>query len=440
VVLLVLVAGLVAALLCQRIFGGDFDMFEPITPMAIALGVMFVIRPVLLLMNDQLVHIGYDIEPTFDGALLVGAVGTAGFAAGYFVRDRRATFAVSESGKSPSTSLLLSYAAVLAVLGYGLYGAFIVQAGGSGALASFIAGRESSQDAVFRSTTGYLYQGLLLTLPSALILFAVARTRDRPGLYALGLAILLPVLVLGGAQGSRLNLLVTLSAPVVFLYLYGRRRPGVATLIVASYLILTIGLGFLANARYAESRDDPRESILVASLLDPLGQLQGVLLGPDTEMFDTLANELSVVPEALPFQHGAIVADILVRAIPRPLWPEKPLESADQLIDTLWPAHFAVSRASPATSVLGSLYQDSGLVTVFLGMAVVGLLLRGLWRWAQRRADDISVLLVYSSVWPLTIVLARGNIVHTLAIGFFTLLPLLPLLLVSRDARPALEH
>src|SRR5690606_32006848 len=123
---------------------------------------------------------------------------------------------------------------------------------------------------------------------------------------------------------------------------------------------------------------------LVASVSSPVEQALDIVGGADAEMFDSLANALLVVPERLPFQHGATVTDVLVRAVPRPLWPGKPLESNDAMVVALWPDHYARSRASPAFSIVGVFYADSGYLTVSLGMFMVGVILATAWRWLQR--------------------------------------------------------
>jgi hypothetical protein len=150
-----------------------------------------------------------------------------------------------------------------------------------------------------------------------------------------------------------------------------------------------------------------------------------ILTGPDAEMFDSLANELIVVPDQLPFQHLATVTDIFVRAVPRPLWPDKPLEANDAVVATLWPMHYSQSRAGPAFSLIGPFYADSGMPTVMFGMFVVGIVFAMLWRWFQRYSNVVTAQLVYSMALPFVLILMRGTIPDTLARALFFVVPLL---------------
>ncbi len=142
-------------------------------------------------------------------------------------------------------------------------------------------------------------------------------------------------------------------------------------------------------------------------------------------MFDTMANELSIVPSVVGYQHGAIITDLLVRAVPRPLWLAKSTESMDLIGQTLWPAHYAVTRAGAASSVIGNLYADSGFVTVVLGMLLIGAALRWFWLWFSKYADSVGAQLLYASAVPFTVILFRGTFPDTFSRMLFTVAPLL---------------
>jgi hypothetical protein len=410
--------------LAVRVARREFDIFEPLTVMGVALLVMFVVRPLALLVSQQTTYIGYDIMAHFDEALLVAYTGCLAFVLGYALPVGRGWAAkVPPLPSAFHTDTLVAYALALVILGLLLYGVFLGQSGGLAAFNSILAGRQPEQDAFYRSSTGYFYQGMLLMIPASLLLLAGGLVNHRRGLVMLAVLVMLPLLLVGGATGGRLNLMILLGGPVVFAFLHAGSRPGWLPTLVALFLALTVGVGFLRDARNAADRTDSRVAVLRQSVTNPGLQVERLFLEADTGMFDTLALEVSVVPDELPYQHGALLTDPLVRAVPRPLWPTKPLESNDRLIDTLWPQHYAVNRASSASSIVGNLYQDSGLLTVFLGMLAIGAFLRGLWAWLRRWKHMAGAQLLFASILPLAVVLARGNFVSVLSIGGFTVLP-----------------
>jgi hypothetical protein len=142
-------------------------------------------------------------------------------------------------------------------------------------------------------------------------------------------------------------------------------------------------------------------------------------------MFECLASEVAIVPSALDYQHGAIIKDLVVRAIPRPFWPGKPTEATDLVGQVLWPAYYAVARAGPASSIIGNLYADSGIVTVVLGMLLIGAGFRWFWLWYLKYRDCMAANLLYASTVPFVVILLRGSFPDTFSRMLFVVGPLL---------------
>src|SRR5207237_884840 len=118
--------------------------------------------------------------------------------------------------------------------------------------------------------------------------------------------------------GNRLTLLLIFGPPVILWYLIRNRRPGFIFVILSTYLVLTVGIGFLRDTRSDPFGTlDSRVATLVQAIFDPGQQARALVLGADDEMFDSLANELVVLPTSLPFRHGATISDIAVRSVPR---------------------------------------------------------------------------------------------------------------------------
>lgn len=439
--------GLVAGLpLVVRMLQGRLDLFEPLTAACGALLIMFVGRPVALIIADESPHLIGVPYPgaNFNEALTVALVGCCAFVVGYFLPlGERVGSKLPRPSVAFHADTAITYALAIFAVGAALYGIFLMQSGGLSTLGSMLAGQQQGDDVLYRSSSGYFYDALNMAIPASLLLMASGLITRRGGLVALALAIMIPVTVLGGASGGRLDLLVLVGSSILFAYLYLDKRPGFLTCAIGAVLILTIGIGFLRDSRTVETREESRLEMMWSSLTDPVSEFEELFLGPDTEMFDTLALELTEVPEDLEYQRGAVFTDILTRAVPRPLWPDKPLESNDAMVDHLFPAHFEQSRAAPASSIVGSLYLDSGLVTVVGGMFAVGVGLRACWSWLMRWRELVAARLVYAALLPLIIILLRGGLPHTLAIATFTVIPLIVgLKLAARqpDRAPSLSR
>ncbi len=406
------------------------DIFEPLVVANIALGVMFIGRPLAILMTGETLHLGYDVLATFDEALLVALVGILFFQLGYF----------SPLGKSWSRRLpeppvfrlrqVAVYGWIFLILGGLMYGTFLIQTDGVATLLSILSGRQETHNELYLSSTGYFYNGLLMWGAAALIFFAMTVSYGVRRYRTWFLLSFLPLLVMYGSTGARSHLLpIVLSIPIYW-YLWKGRRPSGKSILVA-LLIGISALGWLREMRSTWQESDALDALMVA-LAAPITETGAILSGPDNEMFDSLANELLVVPEILPFQYGSTVTDIFVRAIPRPLWPNKPLEANDAIVDTLWPEHYAVSRAAPAFSIMGPFYADSGLFTVALGMFLVGAVLSMSWQWLLRHRAHTVAQLIYSMGLPFVVILMRGTIPDTLSRMLFLVVPLGILMLLLR--------
>lgn len=416
--------------LVVRAVSGHLDVFEPIVLANLCLGVMFVGRPLTLLATGETDHWGYDVLPTFDEALFVSLVGILSFEVGYcssfgrgWVRNLPAppTFRPNRAATGGWLYLLV---------GGILFGAFLANQGGLALLKVLLEGRQQSNNELFLGATGYLYNGLLMWGASALIFFAVVTAGGRRAYW---IAFLIPtvcLLVFYGARGARSQLLPLILAVPVFWFLWKGRRPAAFTLLIAAIAGVTL-LGWMREIRTVDSNRD-FFGTLAAAVTSPATEAVSILGGADTEMFDSLANELTILPERMPFQHGATITDLIVRAIPRPLWPGKPLESGDALVVALWPTHYEGSRASPAFSIIGSLYADSGYVTTGLGMFLIGAALAVGWRWLLRYQSQPVAQMIYAMGLPFIVILMRGTIPDTVARMLFLLFPLVLLMWSTR--------
>lgn len=405
------------------------DIFEPLVIADIALGVMFVGRPLADLITGHTDHIGYSVLPTFNETLAIALIGILSFQLGYLSPLKTAWV---QRFRPPLFHPNRATVAAWLYLLFGglLFSLFLAGQGGFGVLLYLLAGRQESNNFVFLASTGYLYNGILMLGAASLIFFALATVAHRRLCWIWFSITGACLLTYYGARGGRSDLLPLVMAIPTFWYLSKHSRPHARTVVLAALVGISL-IGWMRQIRTAGQRGEVITE-LSNSLSAPWAQAGKLISGDDNDMFDSLANELQIVPETLPFQHGATVTDIIIRAIPRMLWPSKPLDSNDVVVSNLWPQHYALSRASPAFSLIGAFYADSGVITVSIGMFIIGMLFRIVWRWFRRNKSSTVAQLIYSMVLPFTVILMRGTIPDTLSRMLFYFVPVVMLMVTLR--------
>ena len=409
---------------------GRLDLFEPLVFASLSLAVMFLGRPLADLATGGFNHFGYNVLSSFDETLSVALIGIVAFECGYASPVSRIWARHLPRPAMFRAARIAVVAWVYALLGAFLFWLFLAQYGGFRLLPALLRGRAASDNALFLGSTGYLYNGILLWGATVLLFLAVATVARRRRYYVWFLAFLLPLLIFYGARGTRSELLPLVTAIPTFWYLSSGRRPRLRTVAV----VLLVGfslLGWLGAIRTAGERGDVYVKLETA-LSSPFRGASDILTGADADMFDSLANELVVVPEKLPFQHGATITDVAIRAIPRPLWRDKPLESNDAVVNALWPAHYLQSRASPAFSLMGPFYADSGVLAVAIGMFLTGAALGALWIWFCSHQGSVTAQVIYAMSLPFVVLLMRGTIPDTLSRALFLIVPLVLIHAITR--------
>jgi len=429
-VLLIIIALSLVGPIAIGILKNRVDLLEPIILSNISLGVMFIGRPLNRLATGEKWHLGYEMSGTFDEALLIALIGIIFLQLGYYSYfGRTLARKVSVPLNFPPQKIAAA-AWFYLILGTSLFGIFLSQQGGIGILFLLLEGRQQSNSTLVLNSTGYLYNGILMFGASSLMFFALAIVTGRRFYWVWFLISATVLLVFYGARGARSQILPLLLAIPIFWYLIKQYRPKASTVILVTVVSVAL-MGWLRDTRLADENRDFINTAVTA-ISSPIEQAKRILGGSDAEMFDSLANELLVVPEQLHFQHGATITDVMIRAVPRPWWPDKPLESNDALVNTLWPEHYAMSRASPAFSIIGVAYADSGYFSVVLIMFLIGVMMSALWRWRQLHYQHPLVQMIYAMGVPFIVILMRGTIPDTLTRMLFLFMPLLLLLWLVR--------
>ncbi len=400
-----------------------FDVFEPIAPAAAALFLMFVVRPIVDQVTSNYDHLGFNISGDFEATLLTALVGCTAFSIGYLSNLGTSLHRFfPKPGFEFRRKRAVRAALALSLIGLGVYGIFLHSHGGAAMLFLILKGRSKELGDIQRHSTTYLYGSINFLIPASFTFFAAWLHFRRAYLLTLTAGTVLPILVLGSAQGSRSGLLPLVLGLAAIYYLYVGQRPKAKNLVILAGLLIVLS-SFMREFRDSQ-RTTSRSAVAGQFAKDPGQALAKTFSSSDDEMFDTLANTLSMVPSRIPYHPFGLITDVATRVIPRVLYPNKPLEISDRLIVALWPMHYQYSRASAANSIFGNFYMYGGILGVALGAFGIGMLFNQTWKWYGRNSNNVNAVLLYAFVPGFVVILLRGTVTDTLGRLFFTLLPL----------------
>jgi hypothetical protein len=400
-------AVLIAAFAVRRLTVGHVDPFEPLAVFGVLWAIMFVIRPIAMLVTGDMSLRGiYDASDGLAPALSLALVGALAFVATYLIVP-------ALSVRSPTSTDSLSIGSATHQLGDSRDSRVRVIAlifGGIGlaaALLSFAHGRGTTS-----YQSGYLTFAPLLVVPSALMI------RDlRTGPVHLQTAVAVAGLFLITADywlvGERFFGLLPLGSLCIYECLVRGYRPGPATVVV-----LVVGLAFLlsvlVNARPGVSApaDSHRGIVTQFVLNDTTAELPALAV-----QLETQGHVWNETPGYLPYS-------VLLHWVPKQLWPNKPESYEEVLYSRLFPGSYATARNGTEFSILGDFYYDSGLLGVIVGMAALGLLSRYCYDFFMRRGRRGLGAVGYSMVPILLVMVFRGDITLSIALIIYSYLPI----------------
>jgi hypothetical protein len=424
-VLVVAIALVCVVPLVARAVGGRFDIFEPIVVANLAVLVMYVARPAAMLAtSSQHSFKGYDITPHFREAVVIALVGAIALQVGYAApwAKRTAERLPTALGRwDVGATIVLSLA--LAAIAFLLFAVFLLESGSLPFLFQLLKGRSSTYDVLYRNSSAYFYGAPALLWPASLLLFATGLAARRRDLIVIALSLTIALGIFAGGQGSRITLLPLVLSPAVYYYLERGRRPGAVLVLVAGYLIFTIGIAYFREARIATERID-RTHELKKAVTNPRFEYQNLILkGVDNDMFESLATETIVVPSKIGASPFDFVYRTLAKPIPRILWPQKPLSTEEQLTTTLYPRER--ERASSSSGIVGSFYQAGLFPGVVLGLMLIGYAFRLGWEYWRRYPSTTTAKLMLVATLMFVPITLRGGVGDTMARALFGIVPLL---------------
>lgn len=434
--LIVLIAALLCVPVIVRLLQRRFDPFEPTIIFVIAWGVLFVARPIGMLLTNSFEVSTYQVRQGFAGMLFMAFVGAVGFLLAYALPAGttigRRLRVLPEPG---SAGTAVGYGLIISLIGVLLFVVFIATSGGLGTLKALIAGRQENMIVFLQtSSTSYLSGALALTFPAAMLTFFFALRKRSLLLWMLGIAIAGIGLAVDGPVGIRGWILPYTGGPLILRYLIREKRPGITSLLVLAFIGISLN-GFIVQARDSSTRSSTSMGDLFRANLTNAGDTWSrFVMGGDTEMPNLLSLEVIEVPSNIPFQNGTATGEVLVQPIPRAIWPSKPRAGDETLTQRLFVAPGLNSTARQYTP-MGNFYLDFGYVGALLGMAGLGLLARIHFEYFRANASNGAVQILYAATLLFLVVLLRGSVGDAAGRLVFIVPPLLLGLHLAR-ARP----
>lgn len=419
------VAVVLALPLVWRVLQRRFDPFEPIVVFALAWGVMFVVRPLAIVVRDDTDFYGLDIGSTLDEAVLLGLAGAVAFVVGHELSlGRRLATRLPSPPAEVATRPVLLGASLVTAAGIVALGLVLLPNGGLSALGTFLGGRSGELDEIIASSTVYLWYGSLVVVSGALAAMAIAVATRHPAAIATALVLGVVALVRTVPTGNRVFLVVLVGATIVLVYVRASRRPGLLALGVGLVLALFLSRAIL-EVRDPETREDI-PTLLRTIAASPSRAFSPLYRGADAEMAPALAGALTVVPSELGHRFGgAMLGDLLVRPVPRKLWPGKPEPPGEEVAATVWPVARETGGFDPAFTPLLVLYWDFGLVGAFAGLALLGIAARTLLEYFRAHHDRLVAQLLYATGLCFLVVALRHDPVTTLVWALILFAPVL---------------
>jgi hypothetical protein len=141
---------------------------------------------------------------------------------------------------------------------------------------------------------------------------------------------------------------------------------------------------------------------------------------------------LTAIPDPLGYRFGgATVGDLVLRPVPREVWVDKPLPPITEVTKQVWPVAVETGGFNPAFTPVMSFYWDFGVLGVFVGMGLFGVLARSLWEYFIRLRSSFAAQLIYATALCYLVVVLRHDPVIVTIWGLILFVPLVAVIRLS---------
>lgn len=414
-----------------RLASGTFDPFEPIVFTGVAIGLLFVARPLHDLAEGLPPYQGAPIEPSYTKALLLGLLAAIAYQAGYHLPARRA-WSTTSFQPNTSVAVLVAIAATITSLVF-----IVAVAEMRGGLHTLFQSRGGSVPAINTVGVGrvppIMFPPMILALPAFVLTLSLPRLRPALWLLLMFQAGLIALVAIPG--GNRSLMIPALASTIIALYLRRGTRPrllvitivGIITLLLVTQPVLAYRSG---NGSFSEGFTD--------SFNSPLRSV-GVIVGSmDASPFTAFAAGVDAIDRYVPRRLGADLAvTTLLTPIPDAVWTSKPETTTNLIIDIYWGVDNGVCQTfcPTFTGLLGP-YSDFGAFGVGVAGFVLGAISRRMYllcspgsSWLGNASYALFAWLAFLFWW--------GNFEIISIRAIITLVPCLAIVALSHRRRPA---
>jgi len=368
-------------------------------------------------------------------ALVIAILGYVAFRWGY---NRRLGHVLANSipnlPRQWNTNLIISVAIICFILGWlSRLKLMTVQAG---SLAAWITlWKAGNLDSILRGELGveYFRQIGYLAQWGMILLLVAARIFRRQKYWFLFFLFTIPELLLWSLiSGSRAMLPFIFLKILVVYYMTSERGHAISVKLLKwvaiTAIILLISFPIITEFRF-KGTSVIKEGI--SSSFAPIALLKNV--GLRFVGLDALSIIVKKVPDEIPYTFGTDILYIPVKWIPRSFWPEKPVSLSFVFGKKFVPQYYEKGIIT-TVSLIGEFYWAFGVIGVILGMMFFGVSLRSLNEYLVRPKNNLSNILIVSSLFNVFIVAVENNIsgLFTLHLFNFLMLILIALILGKR--------
>ena len=240
---------------------------------------------------------------------------------------------------------------------------------------------EGSYGNPFRLSTGpnigYLY-GARDALPTCLLLLVATRAGRRWPLWAWLLILLTLPFTIG--DGVRFRALLLVMGLGIFYYLERQKRPSLAAVLAAVFIIFYTVVGGIGFFRATTIVGDVAYDRVIGSDAFTLSDAWNSFLD-GSQIVTSSASVVRYIPDVEQHLWGLSFLDFFTQPIPRFLWPGKPTEIGLGPLEATWPNGTAV----PFWTLF---YINFGVPGILIGMMLWGFVSRWIYLRHRRYPND----------------------------------------------------
>lgn len=201
--------------------------------------------------------------------------------------------------------------------------------------------------------------------------------------------------------------LIWLSVVTIAASLYGRRRiPRRWFILILALWVILVPVNQILREGYGSTRsvfvaaEHVGESFKLAWFSQPWSKnweaLIEKILGRQSSLLQNVAAVIELTPSVIPFSPITDYLYLPLYLVPRFVWQSKPMLSPGVWFGVTYLGSPSTTRSSAAISPFGDLYMHGGWLGLLMGMFLVGVLYRVLYKIVMIRSSDPKVVLYFS--------------------------------------------